>query len=405
MTNLLSLEAFRKILAIHPYHFWGWEDNNLVKVSSACNSITTQYAWQNENAAGRFEIAKAIEIAERKLFDYLGYEVAPRYKVKTLLYPKYFVTDNWRWGSVGADGRRVAVSLGEKFVQSVGTELRTLIGTGTPVISDANGDTVNDKFTLTMATTETDTTKIQVFIAAAHRYYALSDSRVLPIEVAITGGNVTVTGPAWAIGKPTLYEGLGRSTLDPAMASNYANLEIYTVSTYTEGQTVDNAQATLLWETLPCDWWPCCYPFQVPTYTPNASDPAGVGKAIARCGIRDSEGGLVIPAQSIYDATTSQWTDRLWPAYREPDRVIIRYQAGYALDSIGEIDYHLKVATARLAAAELSERICACDVANQELSRWQWDAAWANRYVIRKPTNSQKSNSILASFLARLASR
>jgi hypothetical protein len=78
-----------------------------------------------------------------------------------------------------------------------------------------------------------------------------------------------------------------------------------------------------------------------------------------------------------------------WSAFREPDRILVRYLAGQPLAN-QQMTEKWQVIVARLAAAELARRICACDEANQELYHWQFDlsrAAGANdeQYSISPP--------------------
>jgi hypothetical protein len=54
--------------------------------------------------------------------------------------------------------------------------------------------------------------------------------------------------------------------------------------------------------------------------------------------------------------------------------LIVRYKAGYPLSG-GEMDKRWQTAVTRFAAAELARPICACDNANRELYRWQFDVA------------------------------
>src|SRR6185369_16921871 len=56
-------------------------------------------------------------------------------------------------------------------------------------------------------------------------------------------------------------------------------------------------------------------------------------------------------------------------------RVTVRYLAGFPLASDGQMQEPYRTMVARLAAAELARPICACDEANRELYRWQFDLA------------------------------
>jgi hypothetical protein len=85
--------------------------------------------------------------------------------------------------------------------------------------------------------------------------------------------------------------------------------------------------------------------------------------------------GIVNIGRAVYNATTGYFEAVDWGICRPPERVIVRYRAGYPLDANSEMDQKYRVAVARMAAAELARPICACDEANRELHRWQFDLA------------------------------
>lgn len=389
---LLPLDTWRKILGYNPYHFFGLA-NTSVPVTSACNGIVTQYAWQAANQAGRDDILNAIQKAEDMLRDWLGYSVAPRYTEATVSWPRYQDHNTWRGGYGGADGRYAGVRLPEGKIRSLGIESRTLLATVAVVYSDENGDGVTDTFTLTTPAAGVSlTSEVAVYFQSSDRMdgEAVSDKyRVLPVTVSISGGNIIVKGRSYLLVRPLIYEGVddklqGINPDSTGLADNLfaQSLEVYQRKTNGDGQALDTAQATLLWETVPCDgWW--CWGVNA-TFSPTDSrfDPGAVGLAIARVGIRDAELGWVLPAQAIYNSTSGLWHASGWELmWREPDRVIVRYLAGEALQADGQMQSRWQTIVARLAAAELGGRICACDEANAELHQWQFDlsrAAGAN---------------------------
>lgn len=312
----LPLESFRRILGYHPFHFWGLAGSE-APVLSACNSLVMQYGWQGTDAAGRADIATAIATAETRLREHLGYSVAPHYVAETLPY-----RGGW-------------LQLSEGHVQMGGVEQLTLLGTATVTYSDADGDGIKERWSASIATTITDAGQIAVAFIAAD-----ADERtfVAPVKVTIAGGNATITGKAWQLVPPRLYEGIQREDgLDATATSSYA------ASVAVWQRTTDTVNpATLLW-----DGGGCC------------SDGVCSTTSTATCiGIRDGERGL-IAVDTGYQC-------------RPPDRVTVRYLAGYPLVN-NEMAQSWQVVVARLAMAELSRVICACENANHELHRWQFD--------------------------------
>jgi len=389
MTALLALDDFRRIMGLAPFHFWGLLSTTLNPVTSACNDIVKSYAWQGTDALGRSEILEAIETAERKLRDYLGYAVAPEYREETVRWPRFYDHSRTRWANWDGHGEFIGTRLpfGSGYVQAVGVESLTLLGAaslanGKLVITDADSDGLSDTFTITIATTATDPDKIAVYFGSTDRLdgEAVGEKwRIKPTKVTLSGGNAIIKGRYWLLVRPILYEGVNPQPLDPAMAANFANtLDVYVRTTDPNGVTVDDSQATLIWETEPCHGpWCCCSSCCGSLdYVPvdSSFDPAAQGLAIARAGIREARYGELNIGEAVLDATTGIWAATSWAAGREPDRVQVRYLAGYPLES-GNVAQKYQTIVARLAAAEMVKDICACVIANKQVHQWSFDLA------------------------------
>lgn len=388
---LLPLDTWRSIISFHPTHFWGvaGTQTEALAVDTGCESIVRQYAWQNSDAVGRWEIADAIETAEKRLREYLGYSVAPRYVTEMLPWPQYLALSFSLWDAAGSDGRRLSVQLSEGYVQAVGVEQLTAIQTAAAVsYTDSDGDGIDDLFTVTAAAPAglTDIKEVALYFAAADRFNganvtdAIGDPwRIQPVTVTLNGGNVTVKGAKWLLVKPQKYEGftnVGANGLEATTAANFATtVDLYRRTTNTDGATTTTSQAVIIWETPPGDGC-CCGCSDVSTaYSGSPYDSAAVANAVARVGLRNARLGLVMPAESAYDSTTGVWSSLDWSICRPPDRVLIRYYAGYPLDSTGQMDQKWRTIVARLAAAELTRPICGCTDANHALAYWQFDLA------------------------------
>lgn len=383
MSSLLPIETFRAIFGFNPFHFWQLA-NSKVPVMSACNTLIFQHNWQFANQVGRDEIERAIEAAEQRLRDYLGYGPAPRYTTETVAWPRFNDISLVRHRSAGADGRWLSVQLSEGYIQAVGVETLTSIGTANVTYSDEDGDGLDDTFVVTIATTVTDPTQIAAYFIPADRLdndTVSEEWRIQPVKVTISGGIATIRGRAWLLVKPVRYEGVAvnKSGLDPDDAANFVTqLVIYQRTTNPNGDTVDTAQATLIWETTPCSGWWCCYSCcGDATYSPSDSrlDPAAQAMAVARVGIRDSKLGIVLPGEALRNVDTGIWYQTRFDTCYEPDRVTVRTLAGVPLVN-QEMSKEWQLIVARLAAAELTHPICACregEAGNRELSRWQFD--------------------------------
>jgi hypothetical protein len=199
--------------------------------------------------------------------------------------------------------------------------------------------------------------------------------RIAPVKVSVDAGTgeITITGKAWMLVKPILYEGTPARLIKPEEPDNFVSkLEVYRRYTNTEGTGYTDAQATLIWETRPGYHCNCIV---------SSGDPAAVSYATARVGLRNAKLGILGVGEAIYDAVNGVWVpqDSCGSLFREysPDRIVIRYLAGYPQDNANEnrVSSRYKAMFAHLAMAETPERICACDVANRTLHYWQFDLA------------------------------
>lgn len=381
MAPLLPLDTFRHILGYHPWHFWQLADTAIAPVTSACNTLVRQYAWQDVNQPGRSEIGEAIETAEGKLRDYLGYYPAPKYLTETIPWTKFYNKNLVRRMDFDPTGRWISGRLSNGYIQDVGLETFTLLGTPAVVYSDQDGDGLNDTATVTIATTVTDATKLGIFFRATDRLDGAAvsvDWQIRPAKITISGGTATIVARSWLFVRPVLYGGFANDVIDPTNAANFATaVDVYKHQADPTGTTIETSQGVIQWETAPCHgWWCGCSNCSTSFTPPNSSeDAAAYAQAMARVGVRDAKAGIVMPAESVWNSTAQVWSNVPWDVWREPDRVIVRYLAGYPLGTDGNVEKRWQTIVARLAAAELAGRICACDSANTELFRWQKDLA------------------------------
>lgn len=381
-TTALSLDEWAQIFGWHPYHFWGMADQDVLAENAQCSGIVFGYAWQDNQIAGRFEIAEAIASAEAMLRRELRYSPGPLYQEATVAWPAPGDLRYARWGAVDAQGRWLSVNLPEGEVRAIGTEARTLVGTAAVTLSDPDNDGISERFTATIATALTDASEIACYFIAADRLNSDPVSeryRIRPLDVTIAGGVATIRGAAWLLTRPINSEGFRVAPKDPANAGVLAaSIEVY--RRYTDGSStaVATSQAVVTWETAPSHgWWCCCSGCSGNAYGGSPYDPDATAQAVARAGIRDARLGIVHAAEAAYDATTGIWSALDWAVCRTPDRVTVRYLAGRPLVNF-RMDRALAIVTARLAAAELGRPICTCEAANFEIARWQFDRARVN---------------------------
>jgi len=243
----------------------------------------------------------------------LGYWPAPKHFIDTLPFPKYHDRGVWNLSQSDRQYRWLDVKLSWGYVEEVGPQSLTSLGTVDVTATDADGDGLTENFaTTSVATTATNPNLIwAVFIAADRLDNDIANWRICPVQVTISGGAVSVTGKYWQLIKPINYEGFGLTQLDPTVAANFASkLELFIVSTNVDGTTYDTSQAALVWETAPFPGADCCGSGSL-TLT-NDTDPAAVAYGVTRAGMRHKELGIVNLGRAVYNTTTGYFEAVDW---------------------------------------------------------------------------------------------
>ena len=378
--TLLSLEEFRQIVRMHPYHFWQLADEELVPVTSSCGDLIYEDDWMDAEAMSRQSVLEAIARAEAKLAEHLHYDVAPRYRTSLVSYPSLGDESLTRGYPSDSQGRMTSLRLPYSRTLALGYRRSELIGTAAVILKDANRDTLPESFTLLVTLPDglTDPEKLAVYFSEGDRVDAMAPMsrwRVRPVSIRIADGQATITGRVWTIVRPEHYGVVTniQQGIDPTDDAAYADrLDVHYEYLDPNGITVDDCQATLIWEVNPYPAWACVG--ATSPYTPNATDPAALGKAAARAGIRHASTGLVTPVEAVRDATTGEWRQVRWSTDYQPDRVEVRYLAG--LSTVDQaMRRYWQQTTVYLALAELEGPICACESVSQRLHHWQFDLA------------------------------
>jgi hypothetical protein len=372
----LSLNAWFSQMGYNPYHAFQLADSTLVPVTSTCNTILYERASANADRAGRRDIARAIESAERLIHRHAGFWPSPRFQEVTMQYPQLADHRLRRLWDVQADGRWVSVTLPDQYIQALGPEAETGSTTAALIFSDEDGDGLFETATASGIAVPSGTTAAEV----AARFLAADCGPVTPRpeipprSVSVAAGVATIIFDAWTLVRPVRTSGFAQSALNPTVLPPTAgtpfaaSVEVYRRRADPTGTTTGTAMAVLTWETRPAPGWLpwCC--------DGTSTDPAATRQAIARVTLRDAAAGIVALGEAVYDATSGTWSATCDWRCSPPDRVTIRYQAGVALDGIA-MDPGWATVVARLAAAELARPVCACDGANKEIYEWQYDRA------------------------------
>lgn len=381
---ILPLDTFREFIGFHPWHFWGFTHTD-IPLDGKCNPVLMERQSQSFDRAGRDDFRQAIAQAERKMAGVVDYYPAPVFLTSEVQWPILADRRMGRATSTGADWRWLGIETPFKHVQSIGVRTLSEIQLDSPVsFVDQDSDTFWDVATLgpiTLSSGVTDVKEIAVFFSAGDRFgpsTSLEDDawRITPIYPTISGDQLTIEVRPWLLARPKLYEGMNPQPLNPKDANSFiTTLDVYRLYTNKEGQTTDNSQVTLIWETEPSHGWWCVCPAcsGSPTFEGSPYDPAATARAVARAGIRDSEKGLITPAEAVYTPSSGTWSALSSTWCSEPDKAVVRYLAGYPTDFRGHMDATMVEVVSFLAAAELWRPVCGCSAATRAIDYLQYD--------------------------------
>lgn len=351
---LLPLETWRDYISYHPWHFWGMS-NALIPVQSACNVLVRERSYYDSDAAGRADIRRAIDDTVEKFVRVARFRPAPQYVVEesipiaqdqaqlNFLLPSGIGSIGVNFPFAWRTGGYTRVQLREGWIQALGVEDLDLIDTPAVSYSDPDGDGLNELFTATVATTVTDPAELAVYFAEADRLNneeAGDTNRIEPVNISISGGNATITGPAWLLVKPILYQGFGQAGggLDPDVAGNFVTtLDVYRRTTDTTNPVTITAVSG----------GSCCASGTETSILTTAT-------------IEDARNGILSLA-GLCGCSTAK-------------RVTVRYLAGYPLINRQMAPAWASV-IAKFATAELNRKICGCDEGNQSVFALQFDLA------------------------------
>lgn len=383
--SLLPLDTWAEIMGFNRWHFWGFADNDLLSTANQhCSEVMFEDAPQSSDGVGRSDIRLALENAEDLLYRYASFYPAPRFYEVDRSWGKLADKRFHRSRQSNADGRWKSIVLQDTWIQDAGIEGLTFVQLDVPVtLVDVNGDSYPEYFQLgPISTTVTDPKEIAVYFGQSDRWdgSAIGERwRVEPLQVTISGGQLTIRGKPWLVGRPVLSQGIEPAWINAKDPASFASgLDVYRRFVDRTGTLTTNSQAVIYWETRPCHgWWCCCGGTCCSCVTQPFSgaifDPASFASATARVAIRDGRRGVVAPAEAFFNATTQQWEGFPITVCWEPDRVKLRLYAGFPLDTDGLMDRKMRPVVARLAAAEMQQEICGCAEAKRRVFHWQMD--------------------------------
>lgn len=348
IATLLSLYEWGEVMGINPW-LLAQVGEGVSVLTPQCNHVFFRHSYQ-QDFLSREELAHTIEKAEQAIAEQLSYWPAPKsFTNESHLYPRPYNrslyglanTPRYQWK---------ALQLNWGKVQGGGTMARTVINAaGAVVMSDNDGDGIDDRFTVTVATTITDPDEIAIYFTSADRNGEPLDEtwRIRPVNVVISGGNAVITGHPSLLVKPDLESVLDPQILDVTVAANFiTTVEVYRLYLDTTSTLVSPSQGIALWEDPDCANPPC-----TSSWLPVCQIP------------RIAETGMI-------GVDFLQGNTYCSPLDREPDRVALHYVAGEPWDQ-GRMNRAMADIVAHLATAWLPVDKCGCERADRIIHYWR----------------------------------
>lgn len=192
----LPLDEYARIMGIAGWHF-----NQVLhptyQYHDSCDKLLLQngYMGAPPHGVGRDEIATAIRTAEQVIRRKWGFNPYIHWNYEKLMWPNV---------ARGSAITPIFVA-GEGFLISGGVEAWSLEEEDALIVySDEDGDGVDDTATITFATTLTEESEIVVVppdVSPTAREW-----RIRPLDVSISGGTCTITGPRWLFVDPDRWD-------------------------------------------------------------------------------------------------------------------------------------------------------------------------------------------------------
>ena len=361
--TLLTLDRWAQIIGLDPRHFR--QITTSVKPATTCSKVWKQYSWQEADQVGRYDVADAIQQAERTIAQYLGYKLLPTWEVDERQHtPKPGNAELLRYGATGPRGFPLAVLANWGHFVEGGVQAKVIEPNGSGVgitYSDRDGDGYFETATVTINTTITDEEEIAVFYPNEG---GADEWEIRPLrEVAISGGVATITLWRHQLVDPDLIE-----ALDPQAVNGATNASFLTTVDVYRRYNNPSGQLTLIWD-------------------PNNFFCNACGTATTCCPVcgQTTQEGCLMPKDYLasllmYRAATyedGEWSTAAFACNRNPDQLLLSYRAGLEDKTRDwpklQMDSQWEKAVAYYALALLDRPVCDCAPMKGLSAYWRED--------------------------------
>ncbi len=363
ISTMLPLDRWARYLGLEPRHF-NQVTTDITPVEH-CKRVWLQHAWQGTDAVGREEVADAIARAEDDLTEALGYYPLPQWTAGEVVRTEPYQDPYLRHTSAltTPNGLYRSVQARRGMVISGGIRAETAIQAAAAIVwSDADADGYNETATVAVATTVTDENEIRVYFPG---HGGEDEWEIRPLRsVTIAAGTATILIDRHLLADPDLWEALDPQEIDGDVDANFvATVDVYRV------HNDPSQQAQLQWERLPndcdcgsstcasCAWstqWACLQ-------------------------TRDPRLGIVTYQPADWDSDAESFTPASLSVSRQPERVRLYYQSGYASSRVSrdwqQMDPAFERAIVLLSICYLDRPVCSCSNVEAFYQRWSEDLA------------------------------
>ncbi len=328
-----------------------------------------QFDWQTSDGVSREAIAVAIQDAEMRITQYLGFKPLPIFEVdERHEIPRPHPPELFARFARDPSGLGSSVKLDYGHVVAGGIERRDAIALNQAVVySDGDGDGYKETATLTFSTSVVDPNEIALFFTGQ---LGAAEWEIRPITVTIAAGVATIVTRREQLVNPTLLVGFSGNAIDGDVDANFMpNLDVYRV------WHDPSQQVQFLWEgALFGGFLSTCGSCGDPTCA-TCYLSAQFGCTL----VRNYRLGLITSQPAVWNSTTNAYESSPYAVNRAPDRCRYWYRAGYrnqrAKRPFVDMDPRWERAIALLAATMLERPICGCPNVENITRYWRDDLA------------------------------
>ncbi len=369
--TLLPIDRWAEIIGMDPRHFRQVTTSQTPQ--RTCAKVWKQYSWQEADAVGRFDVADAIQQAEKTIAQNLGYKLLPTWEeAERHRTPKPANPELMRFSNYNSRGFPLAVRAKWGHFIEGGFRMKTIEPNGSAVAvtySSEDGDTFWETATITFATTvlHADREELAVFYPGEG---GDDEWEVRPLNsILISAGIATITMWKHQLVLPNLIEAFDPQAVvavDGAVQTNFLD----TVDVYRRYNN-PATQVTLIWDpnifNCGCTGGSACCPV------------CGQGTQEGCLMPKDYPASYLMYRPATYDEDEAAFTAAALACGRNPDQLLVYYKAG-----LRDMDMHYpslqmdpqwERAVAFYALALLDRDICDCAPIKGVSDRWREDLA------------------------------